>query len=85
MYKKFSVDQCDGDGFSLENEQFIVEKNTVWNVPEDRDYRLVGGDVRLENDDLGWIEIANEDLQECFKRGVIMQAKRRNSSNGQVP
>lgn len=64
--KNFSIEKCDGDGFSLD-EQFIIEKQTVWNVPEDRDYRLVGGEIRLENDNLGWIEISKEDLQEYSK------------------
>lgn len=73
--KSFSIPQCDGDGFHLEDEEGftvenIIEKQTVWGVPEDADYRLVGGEVRLENDKLGWIEISKETLQECFKECV---------------
>ena len=64
--KGFSIDVCDGDGFTIENEYINVDEGTIWDVPEDKDYRLIGGEVRLENDNLGWIEISKEHLEEYF-------------------
>ena len=37
------------------------------NYIEDKDYRFIGGEVRLENDDAEWIEITKEHLEEYFK------------------
>ncbi|MGL4571745.1 MAG: hypothetical protein ACRCVJ_11850 [Clostridium sp.] len=64
--KRFYVDCVDGDGFYIDNKYFIVEEGTLWNIPEDKDYRLCGGEIRLENDKLGWIEISKEDLEKDF-------------------
>lgn len=65
--KGFSIEVCDGDGFTIENEYMDINKGSVWTIPEDKDYRLVGGEVRLENDEVGWIEITKEHLEEHFK------------------
>jgi hypothetical protein len=65
--KGFAIDTCDGDGFTIENKQFIIEKQTAWYVPENEDYRFIGGEVRLENDYLWWIEISKENLEEHFR------------------
>lgn len=62
----FRVDRVDDNGFTIENEFFIVEKGTVWNTPEDENFRLTGGEIRLENDDLEWIEITKKYLKRYF-------------------
>ena len=64
--KGFSLEVCDGDGFTLENEYICIVENSVWFYPEDKDYRLIGGEVRLENEKYGWIEITKEYLGEYF-------------------
>lgn len=65
--KGFLIEICDGDGFTIENEYMDINKGTIWQIPEDKDYRLIGGEVRLENDELGWIEITKEHLEKHFK------------------
>jgi len=65
--KGFSLELYDDDGFSIEGEYSNVEENTKWNVPEDVDCRFIGGEIRLENDELGWIEISKETLEEYFE------------------
>ncbi|KFX55811.1 hypothetical protein FDC50_15025 [Clostridium botulinum] len=65
--KGFNVPLCDDNGFDIENEYTDVEVGTVWYVPEDEEYRLVGGEVRLEHNVFGWIEITNEHLNEYFE------------------
>lgn len=70
--KSFSIEKCDGDGFILENSYFDVEKYTVWTIEED-DYRMIGGEIRLENDNLGWLEISNEHFRNNFEiKGEIL-------------
>ena len=64
--KEFSIEKCDDDGFMLENEYEIIEEGSIWFIPEDKDYRFLGGEIRLENDDMSWIEIAKESLKEYF-------------------
>jgi len=69
MYKcieSFAIGACDGDGFSIENEDMIVEKGSIWSIPEDENYRFIGGEIRLESDEFGWIEITKENLEQCF-------------------
>ncbi|HCL4447148.1 TPA: hypothetical protein N2D16_002753 [Clostridium botulinum] len=66
--KGFSVEKCDDDGFTIENEHVIIEEGSIWNIPEDKDYRLIGGEIRLESDDFGWIEMSKETLVEFFKK-----------------
>lgn len=62
----FSLEKCDDDGFTIENDYFVVEEDTIWNIEEDS-YRLVGGEIRLINDELGWLEISKETFEEHFK------------------
>lgn len=64
--KGFSVEACDGDGGTIENEYMCINENSLWVYPEDKDYKLVGGDVRLDNEENGWIEISKEHLEEYF-------------------
>ena len=65
--KGFSIEVCDEDGFTIENEYMDIDKGTIWYIPEDEDYRFIDGEVRLENDDAEWIEITKEHLEEYFK------------------
>lgn len=65
--KSFSLPKCDDDGFALENEELIIEGGSIWNIPEDKNYRLVDGEVRLESDNLEWIEITREGFSRYFR------------------
>ena len=64
--KGFLIEVCDEDGFTIENEYMDIDKGTIWYIPEDKDYRFIDGEVRLEND-TEWIEITKEHLEEYFK------------------
>jgi hypothetical protein len=64
--KGFNLPICDDDGFETDNYE-IIEEGTIWHTPEDENYRLIGGEVRLESDDLGWLEMSKETLKQCFK------------------
>ena len=72
MIKKFvcteeiHLPKCDDDGFATDD-VFIVDVGTVWNLVENDAYRFIGGEVRLENDTLGWIETTGEHFKECFE------------------
>jgi len=61
------IEKCDDDGFTIENYYFDLEVGTVLRTPEDEEYRLIGGEVRLESDSLGWIEISKEDFKKYFE------------------
>jgi len=65
--KGFSIEKCDDDGFDIEGEYFEVEKDSIWHIPEEEDYRLLGGEIRLESNSFGWIEIPLEYLKEYFE------------------
>lgn len=65
--KGFWVEMIDDDGFSIENEYFDVPEGSIWNIPEDKDHRFIGGEIRLESDDLGWIEIDETTLENNFE------------------
>lgn len=69
--KNFSIEICEGDENSIGNKCNVIQKETIWNTPEDIDHRTIGGEIRLENDDLGWIEIPKEYLEKYFKKGVF--------------
>ncbi|WP_375104078.1 hypothetical protein ACDZ28_04125 [Paenibacillus sp. RS8] len=64
--KGFSIDKCDGDGFTIEESGMLIEKGSQW-FDYTEDYRIVGGEVRLENEDGTWIEISKGDVSESFK------------------
>ena len=63
--KKFITEKCDDDGFTIENQDFIVEKDTIWDVEENA-FRIASGEVRLTNDKLGWLEISKENFEKDF-------------------
>lgn len=61
----FVVEMCDGDGFSTDDEM-IIEDSTIWEVEEDT-FRVIGGEVRLTNDDFGWLELSREHFEADFE------------------
>lgn len=65
--KGMLIEKCDDDGFAIENDYFDLEVGTVWHTPEDEEYRFIGGEIRLESDSLGWIEISKEDFEKHFE------------------
>lgn len=70
MYKcieEFSLRTVDDDGSIIENEYIDVSKGSIWNIPEDVGYRFIGGEIRLESDDLGWIEIDKNAFKKYFE------------------
>lgn len=68
--KGFSLEKCDDDGFTLDGEYIVIEEGSTWDIPENAEYRFIGGDVRLERNkpnEVGWIEISEETLEENFE------------------
>jgi len=63
--KEFVVSLYDADGFETGDIKKI-EKDTTWYLPEDINYRFLGGEVRLESDENGWIEIPWNEFKEHF-------------------
>jgi len=68
--KGFSIEKYDDDGFTIEGEYEVVEEGSIWHIPEDKDYRFLGGEIRLENNKLAWIELSKESIEKCFVRIV---------------
>ena len=68
----FAIEMCDDDGFTLENEYFTVEDNSIWNIETDK-YRFIGGEIRLTNSDGEWLEQAKTILKVILK---ILTGKR---------
>ena len=68
--KGFSLEKRDDNGFTTEGEYLEVEKDSVWHIPVDEDYRFLGGEIRLENDELAWIELPKESLDKCFEEVI---------------
>ncbi|EDT84508.1 hypothetical protein EXN65_06040 [Clostridium botulinum] len=65
----FLVEKCDDDGFSIENENVFIEKDSIWNI-EDDSFRIIGGEIRLtsaEKDNLSWLELPKEIFEQNFK------------------
>ena len=61
--KRFSLYKCNDNG-SLEDEEIMVIENTVWTLSKQSTPLI--GDIRLESDNLEWIEITQEGLNEYF-------------------
>ena len=66
--KGFSLEKYDEDGFTVDGEYMVVNEGSIWHIPGDKNYRLIDGDIRLENDEDVWIEISNETLAESFEK-----------------
>lgn len=63
--KELSLPEVGEDGFETGN-QVYIDEGTVWEL-QDNKFSIIGGDVRLESENLSWIEISNEELKEYFK------------------
>lgn len=48
--KGFALEKCDDNGFTIEGEYTVIEEGSIWNIPENEDYRLIDGEIRLEED-----------------------------------
>jgi len=64
--KGFLIEKTDDNGF-MSDEYMTIPEGSTWDVPEEEDYRFVGGEVRLETDEGEWIEISLETLNEYFE------------------
>lgn len=60
----FYVDTCDGDGFLVEENSFLVEKGSVWGLSEDA-VNVLGAEIHIENE-YSWIEISREVFEMNF-------------------
>lgn len=65
--KEFWLEKVDDDGSTIVGGYFDIPEGSIWNTPEDADYRFIGGEIRLESDELGWIEISKTTLENNFK------------------
>lgn len=63
----FLIERCDDDGCTIENAYEEIKSGSIWFTPEgDKNYRFVGGEIRLENENQ-WIEITKEHLERYFR------------------
>lgn len=53
------------EGWMPTGEYRTIPADTVWELDESTNN--IGGDVHLDNDDEGWIEISRDTLEECFE------------------
>lgn len=63
----FIVEKCDDNG-SWTEEYMIVESGSIWS--ESDGFKIVGGEIRLENYDdnkITWLEISKENLNKRFR------------------
>ena len=65
--KGFLIELCDDNGFIIENEYMNINKDTIWYISKDEDYRLIDGEVRLENEEMDWIEATKETFKNNFE------------------
>ena len=65
--KGFLIELCDDNGFIIENEYMNINKDTIWYISKDEDYRLIDGEVRLENEEMDWIEVTKETFKNNFE------------------
>lgn len=65
--EEFEIPFCDEDGEITERFS-TLKKGSQWNLDPKNTYTLTGAELRLENndDELDWIEISNETLEEYF-------------------
>lgn len=66
--KQVSLPKCDDDGFEITDKYGIVPFGSKWCM--NNNYSRIGGEVHLdaigEVDDMDWIEVSMELLEECF-------------------
>ena len=63
--KDLELTKYDDDGYPTDN-TMRVESGTVFTWDEENEYRFLGADIYLENEDM-WIEITNENFKEHFE------------------
>lgn len=68
------LEKADDNGFTIDNEYIVIDEGEIWFTPEDEDYRLLGGEIRLENKLGHWIQIPEDTLKECFSPGTKYDA-----------
>lgn len=61
--QEFSVDKYDEDECLIENEVIVIPSDSVW---ESQAYSSMS-DIRLENDEVGWLEISKKTLEAYFE------------------
>ena len=62
----FSVEKCDDDGFQLDDAYETVEEGSIWDIEEDS-FRIIGGQIRLTNDEGVWLELPKEHFETDFE------------------
>lgn len=66
----FVAEQCDDNGFSIENSDVIIKKGSIWEIEEDA-FRVAGGEIRLikitDMDSLEWLEIPKGWFEKNFE------------------
>ena len=66
--KRYFIEKVDGNGFTLDGDFMEISEGSIWELPEEEEYRFIGGEVRLESDDGSWIEICTDILNEHFEK-----------------
>lgn len=64
--KVFTVEKYDGDGFIINNQYMSIKEGSVWEI-DDGLSRIIGGDVRLEDNNGAWLEISHDIFDEYFE------------------
>lgn len=68
--KEFSTYEVNDNGSTInedgDEESISIDKGTKWTDYEE-DYRFIGGEVRLEQEDGTWLELTKETVAENFK------------------
>ena len=64
--QSFCVNKVDDDGFTVPNEEKLIEKGEVFALYDGIAY-MTGADVRMENEN-GWIEIPRDCFETMFKK-----------------
>lgn len=62
----FAVEKRDDNGFLIEDEDFIVDEDSVWDIDEGSS-KMISGEVRLTNDEGEWLELPEEMFIEYFE------------------
>jgi len=62
------LEECDDNGSILDGNYGTIKEGTIWDFPEDKIYRFIGGEIRLEekSNNLSWIEISQEKFKRYF-------------------
>ena len=63
--KDIELIKYDDDGYSTEKYS-IIPKGSVFNWDEENTHRIIGGEIRLENNET-WLELTGEDFKEYFR------------------